>query len=132
MKKDEKSNDLITTRNTHSMEKNEKRWKKDMKKKRKKKKWKKLMIQLRQETLILSKIFESNLTCYPITFFSKFKIHIMQCNVFFLVRNRLIAKLLVMNYHWALFPLRFKIVIESLRLTESTVYFTPFTIKAGG
>ena len=32
MKKDEKSNDLITTRNTHSMEKNEKRWKKDMKK----------------------------------------------------------------------------------------------------
>ena len=38
MKKDEKSNDLITTRNTHSMEKNEKRWKKDMKKKAKKKK----------------------------------------------------------------------------------------------
>lgn len=130
MKKDEKSNDLITTRNNHSMEKNEKRWKKDMKKKAKKK-WKKLMIQLRQETLILSKIFESNLTCYPITFFSKFKIHIMQCNVFFLVRNRLIAKLYVMNYHWALFPLRFKIVIENLRLTESTVYFTPFTIKAG-
>ena len=38
MKKYEKSNDLITTRNTHSMEKNEKRWKKDMKKKAKKKK----------------------------------------------------------------------------------------------
>lgn len=36
MKKDEKSNDLITTRNTHSMEKNEKRWKKDMKKEAKK------------------------------------------------------------------------------------------------
>ena len=36
MKEDEKSNDLITTRNTHSMEKNEKRWKKDMKKEAKK------------------------------------------------------------------------------------------------
>ena len=42
MKKDEKSNDLITTRNTHSMEKNEKRWKKDMKKKAKKKKMEKI------------------------------------------------------------------------------------------
>ena len=79
----------------------------------------------------LSNNIESNYTCYSIAFFSKFEFCIIECNDFFLIRSEPIVKLYEIKDHWALFLIWFETVMVIQCLTDSIVYLTHFSVKAG-